>query len=111
MAGVLALASAVPLWFGLGIALLNLLVATQRPDPAVPDGDPCCWHPDTWGQVAAGLAFGVGTLIACVALICGAVALGRYATTGKLPNPRGRRRLTTAASLLAVWALMSVLLG
>jgi hypothetical protein len=83
VAGVLALASVVPLWFGSWIALLNLGTAAERPDPTIPDGDPCCGHPDTWGEVAEGAAFGVATLAACAALLYVAVALWNTRRAGR----------------------------
>lgn len=105
LAGVLALASVIPLWFGFFIALLSVVVAAQHPDPAIPNGDPCCGHPDTWGEVVEGMAWGVGTLIAWAALVYVAVALGKYAATGATPPHGARRRLMIAAALLIVWAL------
>ncbi|MBA2514964.1 MAG: hypothetical protein H0V26_11670 [Solirubrobacterales bacterium] len=110
LAGAFALASAVPLWFGFWIALLNIAVSTQPPDPTIPNGDPCCWHPDTWVEVAGGIALGIGTLVAWAALIYTVVALVRFALTGKTPANRQRRRLTISASLLALWAATHIAL-
>jgi hypothetical protein len=28
----------------------------SNPDPSIPDGDPCCSHPDAWTEVFGGLA-------------------------------------------------------
>ena len=49
---------------GLGAMLLSLYgalwvtlsaaITAQRPDPTVPDDDPCCTYPDTWHEVADG---------------------------------------------------------
>ncbi len=103
VAGVLAVASVVPLWFGLSLALLNLAVAIQKPDPTIPNGDPCCWHPDTWAEVVEGIALGIGTLVAWAALIFVVVSLARFALTETTPVSRQRRRLAISALLVALW--------
>jgi len=54
LAGVLAVASAAPIVMALFLTLLSVAVSAQQPDPTIPDGDPCCGHPDTWGAVALG---------------------------------------------------------
>lgn len=94
LAAELALGSAVPLWFG-GTAG----AAAQQPDP------------DTWAEVAGGLAFAAGTLSASAALVYVAVALGRFAWSGARLDPRRRRRLGLAASYIAIWLLMLLDLG
>jgi hypothetical protein len=94
-AALLALAAA----YGSLLMLLFLSIAWQRPDPTVGDGDPCCEHPDTWGEVALwsipGLAFaaavtGAGWL---------AFALARHALT-----ERAIPRVGALISALAVAA-------
>ena len=55
------------LWVSL-FALIAFSVGAQRPDPTVLDGDPCCGYPDTWGDVARALSFGVAIGYVAVAL-------------------------------------------
>jgi hypothetical protein len=38
-------------------------IAVQAPDPFIPNGDPCCGHPDTWGEVAEGVALTLGLVV------------------------------------------------
>ena len=51
-AALAAVALAVAALAGVSLILLGGLIAAQAPDPFVADGDPCCGHPDTWGDVA-----------------------------------------------------------
>jgi hypothetical protein len=105
-AGVLAVASLVPLWFGLWAAVISIAAAAQRPDPLIADGDPCCWHPDDWAEVVAGIAFGLATLLVVVTLLYVDLLLARYAVTG-LPLGRfQRRRLVAGVTIVAVWAVL-----
>lgn len=73
-----------------GTMLLVFLVAGagEAPDPYVPDGDPCCGHPDTWGDVAWG---GVWSLVLAVvvSLPAGcALALLSFAVRTRWPRSR-----------------------
>jgi hypothetical protein len=111
LAAGVALASAVPLWFGIAIASITTLAAAQRPDPSIPNGDPCCWHPDTWAQVAGGLAYAAGTVMACAALVYVAVALGRFAWSGTWQHLRRGCRLGLAVSYIGIWLLLVLELG
>jgi hypothetical protein len=111
LAACLALASVVPLWFGVAIVSITVLAAAQRPDPSIADGDPCCWHPDTWAQVAGGIAYAAGTLLACAALVYVAVALGRFAWSGTWRHLRRARWLALAVSFIGIWLLMLLELG
>jgi nitrate reductase gamma subunit len=86
LAGVLAVASVVPFWFGLWTAVINISAAVQQPDPSLADGDPCCWHADDWTEVVAGIAFGLATLVAVVALLYVDLLLARFATTSRPPG-------------------------
>lgn len=88
LAGVLTVASAAPIVMALVLAFLNVAVSAQQPDPTVPDGDPCCGHPDTWGEVALG-SMGAGMfLLGAGAVAYVAVQLGRYGVSGRTPTPR-----------------------
>ena len=86
LAGLLALASVPGLAFGTFIALFGLGTLTQRPDPTVPDGDPCCGHPDTWGDVVIGGLYGLVALVGVGALTYVGWRLGHYAMTGRTPT-------------------------
>lgn len=46
------------------VGLYGLLAFPQRPDPAIPDGDPCCSHPDTWAEVRDGLPWFITVALA-----------------------------------------------
>src|ERR671915_109426 len=83
LAGLSAVASAAPMVMALVLALFNVALSAQQPDPAVPDGDPCCGHPDTWGEVALGLVSAAMFLLGAGAVTYLAVQLGRYAVTGR----------------------------
>jgi hypothetical protein len=109
LAAGLALASAVPLWFGIAVASINGAAAAQRPDPSIPNGDPCCWHPDTWVEVVGGHAFAAGALLACAAVVDVAVALGRFAWSGRWRYRR--RRLGLALTYIGIWLLTLFALG
>ena len=74
------IAGLVAVLFGLWGTLWVLFagaVSIAVPDPSIPDGDPCCGHPDTWGEVAEGVAWTLGAALvdslifaAAAALIC-----------------------------------------
>ena len=94
----------VSLWGSLWV-MLAAAMAAQRPDPRVSDGDPCCGHPDTWGQVAewGGTAVALGALDGAIAalgvgLLC-AVARGRF------PAWRRLALVPLAAALLTAGAM------
>jgi len=65
---------------GLALALFTIGTAAQVPDPLIPDGDPCCGHPDTWGEVATGVAWGLVCLVIDGMLFAGSAAMLRWAT-------------------------------
>ena len=96
VAGLLAIASAAPIVIALGLAILTVTVAAQQPDPTVPDGDPCCGHPDTWGEVALGFVYAVMLIVGAVAMAYLAVRLGSYAVSGRAATTR-QWRLTVGA--------------
>ena len=90
---------------GLWVLLLALIVggpAAQRPDPAVPDGDPCCGHPDDWWEVALGLGGGAWyTAIALGLLYVASVAMA-FGLTGRIPV-RVTRHLRAHKRLAFTW--------
>jgi hypothetical protein len=60
-------------------------VSLAAPDPTIIDGDPCCGHPDTWGEVAFGLMWTFGFVVVeglILGLVCGLVG---YAASGRWP--------------------------
>lgn len=73
---------------GLALVLFSIGLAAQMPDPQIPDGDPCCGHPDTWGEVATGLAWGGAYLVIDGMLFSGAAAMLRWAWVGRWPSLR-----------------------
>jgi hypothetical protein len=101
------------------IAALSL-TAFQRPDPdPALDGDPCCWHPDTWTDVAVGGGFFAVVAFVAFAFLGASGLLVASAVLGRFPaslRGRGRmiRRLAIAAAVGAVaiptsWIVQSTL--
>ena len=102
LAGVLAIASAAPVVIAVYLALLTAVISAQQPDPTIPDGDPCCGHPDTWGDVALGFASAGACVLGAVAVTYVAVLLGRYAGSGSTPTDRQRRRAAGAVAWIGL---------
>lgn len=92
----LAIASAAPIVMALLLALLSVTVAAQQPDPTVADGDPCCGHPDTWGEVALGFLYAAMLILGAVAAAYVAVRLGSYAVSGRAATTSQSRRTVGA---------------
>jgi hypothetical protein len=112
VAGILAVASVAPVCLGLAIAWLSIAVAAQRPDPSVPDGDPCCGHPDTWAEVVGGIGLGVAVAAICVAVLYLAMIFGEFAFKGARPRVlRLRRLIASLSTVLAVSAAYTAFIG
>ena len=102
------------LWTALLAMVASSLLRVPNADPAL-DGDPCCPHPDTWGQVALG-ALAVGVLVfAALALLVATSTLTGIAASGSLPpsvrrQARALRTFTTAGILtaFATWLALGV---
>lgn len=73
-------------WLGIGIG-------AQTPDAQVPDGDPCCGHPDTWFETISWTIAGLLWAIVCAAVVALCVAVLWWATKGR------------ALSLRRAWAV------
>lgn len=86
-----------------GVVLVFLFGATsaQTPDPDIPDGDPCCGHPDTWGEVALGFMWtlALAALVGAV-LALAAALLARGIRRRRLPL-RALAVVPASAALLA----------
>ena len=102
LAGLLAVASAAPIVMALLLALFSVVVSAQQPDPTVPDGDPCCGHPDTWGEVAVGFVYAAMFLVGAGAAAYLAVQLGRYAVSGRAATNRQWRRTAAAIAYIGI---------
>lgn len=89
--------------------LLSGAVSAQAPDPFIADGDPCCGHPDTWGEVATGVAWTLGLIGIDGLLIAGAVALLRWSTSTSWPR-RTRLCAIPLAGVLGGVVIFSVVL-
>jgi hypothetical protein len=76
----------------------------------IADGDPCCWHPDDWTEVVAGIAFGLAALVAVVTLLYVDLLLARYAVTGRPLDTFQRRRLAAGVTIVAVLAVLATAL-
>jgi hypothetical protein len=84
------------------LALFSVVVSAQQPDPTVPDGDPCCSHPDTWGEVALGFGYAAMFLLGAGAVAYLAVQLGRYAVSGRATTNRQWRRTAGAVGYIGL---------
>ncbi len=91
----------------LSLSAFSMLVAAQRPDPAIPDGDPCCGHPDTWGEVVQGVGYGVALSLIGGGLLLLAAILLAIAVTGRSPAWTAR---TSVRRLGVGWALVVLVL-
>jgi len=101
-AGVLALASVVPLWFGFWWAVLGITTSAQTPNADIADGDyPCCGHPNTRTEIVLGVVGGVMLLVGCAALIYIAFRLAHFALLGVRPTGPQTRRVAAAAGYIA----------
>lgn len=87
------------LWASLWV-LLTASIAGHRPDPAVDDGDPCCAHPDTWGQVLSWGGMAVFEAAVLGALCAGVLGLLSFATTGRAARARWSIGLVAGLPLL-----------
>ncbi len=102
VAGLLAIASVAPIVMALALALFTSAVAAQQPDPTVPDGDPCCGHPDTWGEVALGFGWAAMLVFGAVAMVYVAFRLGSYAVSGRAATTREWRRTAGAVAYIGI---------
>ncbi len=103
--GALAGAALIGLFaMGSAISFFGLVVYAQVPDARVPDGDPCCPHPDTWWAAIGGATSGVVALAACTAALSAAIALIYWSLLGRrMTNRRALR--PGAISAVLVYAL------
>jgi hypothetical protein len=108
LAGMLAVAAVVPVVIGSFLGAFSFAVAMAWPDPDVPDGDPCCWHPDTWWEVARGTAFGAWTMMAAAAVGYLAWRLARFAGTGAPLDGDARARAVAAGAVIALWLVAAL---
>ncbi len=102
---VTALAAA---WWPFWLSLLMTAIGAQRPDPEVPVGDPCCGHPDTWGEAAEYLAFGALSGVSALGLVVVAAAGVVGVVEGRAPRWI-RHRWTSR--LGAIWAVATLALA
>jgi hypothetical protein len=87
--------------------LLSALITAQSPDPAVPDGDPCCTHPDTWSDVADGVWQTLTIASIDGLLLAGGIAFACYGRDGSAPRWR-RLRWIPIGAVAATAALMAI---
>lgn len=86
LAAILTVALVAAALGGFGFIFFGGAISAQAPDPFIPDGDPCCGHPDTWGEVASGVAWTLGFVLIDGLLIVGAVALFIWSATVTWPR-------------------------
>jgi hypothetical protein len=102
IAGLLGIGLLAAALAGTGLVLFGIGLAAQIPDPLVADGDPCCWHPDTWGEVATGSALGLVYLMIVGMLFAGAAAMLRWAWVGRWLSLRGLSWISAGCLTLGV---------
>jgi hypothetical protein len=73
---------------GAAYVAFSVALAGEAPDPYAPDGDPCCGHPDTWGEVASGAVWTLA--IAVVVSLLAGCALALLCFAARRRWPRGR---------------------
>jgi len=98
----------VALW-GMLLAMLVGGISAQAPDPFIPSGDPCCGHPDTWGEVGWGFVGTLGYVLADSLLWCLAAALISWAMTERWPRLKKLTMLPSGALLTAIVVFAVVL--
>jgi hypothetical protein len=95
--------------YGAAWSMLGVLIAAQRPDPEIPDGDPCCPHPDTWHEVAQWSCEAL-TVVSIDALVFTVgVACALFARHGCWPRWRRLRLIALGATTFTA-ALMGLAL-
>jgi hypothetical protein len=102
LAAVIAVALAAAALAGFGFIFLVGAISAQAPDPFIPNGDPCCVHPDTWGEVATGVAWTLGYLLIDGLLIAGAVALFVWSASASWPRRKRLFSIPVAACIVGV---------
>ena len=109
----LARVAATVVGFGLAAAAIVVMAfyvlwttftATVHPDPDVSDGDPCCGHPDTWGEILVGGGAVVGLCIAAGAVVALGLALAQWGVVEERPNLRRLALLPLTTAALAATA-------
>ncbi len=74
--------------------------ASQVPNPAIKDGDPCCSYPDDWRDVGSAVAQAIVAAVFTASLFGAALALGWWSLDRGWP--RWRRLLIFPAVALAL---------
>jgi hypothetical protein len=95
-------------WTALVVGVISS--GARAPNRFEPDGDPCCWRPDTWGETALGsLATLLAGLVPALIATVGA-GLATWAVNGR--RARARRLVWVFATILiATVVLIAVTLG
>ena len=86
-----------------GVVMVFLIggITAQTPDRDIPDGDPCCGHPDTWGEVALGFMWTLALAALVGAVLALAVALMVRGIRQRWLRLRALVFLPASAALLA----------
>jgi hypothetical protein len=96
-------------WGALWVLLIGTIYA-QVPDRSAPDGDPCCAHPDTWGEVATGLGITlVLAMVVCIAFSVAAALIVR-GIRGRWLRPRPLLLVPAAGAIVAATAMVLLLI-
>ena len=104
-------AIAILLFAAWGVLFIMLVggMSAQAPDPFIASGDPCCGHPDTWGEVAWGVAWTLACIVIDALLVCVAVSLIVWAARGRWPRLKRLALLPGGALIAAALVLTAVL--
>lgn len=98
--GVLACALCVVALGLVGFAAFGALLSLQAPDPFVMDGDPCCGHPNTWGEVIEGLGWAL--LLVALAGVLVAAAMALLARVSSQARPSLKRLALVPGAAIAI---------
>jgi hypothetical protein len=95
--------------WGVLFIMLVVVISARAPDPFIASGDPCCGHPDTWSEVAWGVALALGYVLLDALLVCVAIALLGWAATRRWPRLKRLALLPGGAALAAIIVLAIVI--
>jgi hypothetical protein len=96
--------------YGAAFVLIAGAIAAERPDPTVPDGDPCCPYPDTWQEVWIGIAGTLGLAVVDSFIFMAAAAMLSCGAHGRSPR-LGRLLWIPAGYVVFAAGLMAVSLA
>lgn len=95
-------------WFPAWATLLFVFVGLERPDPTVPDGDPCCGHPNSCAESATYLGYAALWAVLAAGPLTLASAAAWAIVHGAVPPALLTRR---SARVAACWLVAAAAAG